>query len=164
MDPEEREIEKLMHNYRIVMSLVPNNSSTITVDDRRQIRAAMHEIKLKTMIMIGVAKDLKPKANTTERKMTTTAINNKQRTQRSYSTAVKTGQTKVIAQTEATQQTQKQQHKFKKITRKWFGSLQCNSYFFVFLTLLYIEAYSVSESLPNISSCLLLRTTSNVIT
>ncbi|KAK4874340.1 hypothetical protein RN001_013700 [Aquatica leii] len=111
MDPEEREVERLMQNYRIVMSLVPNNSSTITVDDRRQIRAAMHEMKLRTMIMIGVAKELRHKANTTERKMTTTAINTKQRTQGSYSAAVKTGQTEVIAQTEATQQTQKQQHK-----------------------------------------------------
>ncbi|KAK4878806.1 hypothetical protein RN001_011312 [Aquatica leii] len=113
MDPEEREVERLMQNYRIVMSLVPNNSSTITVDDRRQIRAAMHEIKLRTMIMIGVSKELRHKAKTSEKKMTTatTAVNPKRTTPGSYSAAVKTGQIENTGRTEETQKTQRQQHK-----------------------------------------------------
>ncbi|KAK4881287.1 hypothetical protein RN001_004606 [Aquatica leii] len=113
MDPEEREVERLMENYRIVMSLVPNNSSTITVDDRRQIRAAMHEIKLRTMLMIGVAKELRHKAKTSEKKMTTasTAVNPKRTTPGSYSAAVKTGQTENTGRTEEIQKSQRQQHK-----------------------------------------------------
>ncbi|KAK4874342.1 hypothetical protein RN001_013702 [Aquatica leii] len=113
MDPEEREVERLMENYKIVMSLVPNNSSTITVDDRRQIRAAMHEIKIRTMIMIGVAKELRHAAKASEKKMTTapTAVNPKRTTPGSYSAAVKTGQTENTGRTEETQKSQRQQHK-----------------------------------------------------
>ncbi|KAK4887483.1 hypothetical protein RN001_003754 [Aquatica leii] len=64
--PEETELGKLIESYKVIMSLIPNNSNRITMEDKRIIPAELHEIKMRATLMIGVTKELRHRAQRSE--------------------------------------------------------------------------------------------------
>ncbi|KAK4887393.1 hypothetical protein RN001_003664 [Aquatica leii] len=89
--PEEIELKKLMASYKTIMSLIPNTSARITMEDKRIIRAELHEIKLRATLMIGVTKELRHRANNSEAQAARTNVTQRVATAtapRNYAAAV----------------------------------------------------------------------------
>ncbi|KAK4874323.1 hypothetical protein RN001_013683 [Aquatica leii] len=92
MDPEEIEIERLMKSYKRIMSLIPNNSNRITMEDKRVIRAELHEIKMRATLMIGVTKELRHRACKVEVQARNNPVQRTTTIARNYASVVKSNQ------------------------------------------------------------------------
>ncbi|KAK4874339.1 hypothetical protein RN001_013699 [Aquatica leii] len=92
MAPEEIEIERLMKSYKRIMSLIPNNSNRITLEDKRVIRAELHEIKMRATLMIGVTKELRHRACKVEVQARNNPVQRATAIARNYASVVKSNQ------------------------------------------------------------------------